>query len=151
MNKKYFLILVVLLSFGVFSGCGNSGKDKLPSDVVNNPNSAEGKNTKKQPEISFEKSSHDFGQVIQGEVVSYHFKFKNAGTGDLVISNVSSSCGCTVTDYPEGVIKPGEEGSLEATFDSHRRRGFQNKTITVLSNTQPNKTTLKIKAKVVTP
>lgn len=151
MRKRYLVVYVLFLTAAMFTGCNNSGKEKLPSDIVNNPNSAEGRKKDQQPKISFEKSSHDFGQVIQGEVVSYHFKFKNTGTGNLVIADVSTSCGCTVTDFPEGVIKPGEERSLEVTFDSDRRRGFQNKTVTVLTNAQPAETTLKIKAKVVTP
>ncbi|HKK09352.1 MAG TPA: DUF1573 domain-containing protein [Bacteroidales bacterium] len=151
MRKRYLIVLVLFLAAGLFTGCNNSGKEKLPSDIVSNPNSAKGQKEDKQPKITFKKSSHDFGQVIQGEVVSYHFKFENTGTGDLVIADVSSSCGCTVTDFPEGVIKPGETRSLEVTFDSDRRRGFQNKTVTVLTNAQPAETTLKIKAKVVTP
>lgn len=149
--KRGIVVLVVMVMAGLFSGCNNSGKEKLPSDIVNNPNSATGKKQTKEPAISFEKSSHDFGKVIEGEVVSYHFKFENSGTGDLHISNVSTSCGCTVTNYPKGVIKPGEKGSLEVTFDSDKRRGVQHKSVTVSTNAQPAETTLKIKAKVITP
>ena len=103
------------------------------------------------PFITFEKVNHDFGDVIQGEKVTYNFQFHNTGGTDLLISKVSTSCGCTVGKYPKESIKPGEGGEIEVTFDTHRRKGIQNKTITVLANTEPNKTMLRIKANVVLP
>jgi len=150
MGKRY-LVVAVMISGLLLSGCNNSGDKKLPSDIVNNPNSASGKQDDKRTAVTFEKHAHDFGQVIQGEVVSYHFKFDNTGKTDLIIANVSSSCGCTVTDYPEEPIKPGKGGALEVTFDSDNRMGFQNKKVTVLTNAQPAETTLTVKAKVIRP
>jgi hypothetical protein len=64
---------------------------------------------------------------------------------------VNSSCGCTVGKYPKTPIAPGKSDYVEASFDSSGRKGMQNKTITVLSNTQPNLTTLRIKAEIVRP
>ena len=142
-----FLFMILALIAG---GCHNSS-DKLPSEIVNNPNSASGKKQNKQPEIEFEKTTHEFGQVIHGEVVSYYFKFQNKGNADLLIADVSASCGCTVTEYPQEPIKPGEEETLLVTFDSSNRRGFQNKKITVSTNGQPAQTELSIKAKIIRP
>lgn len=135
----------------VAGGCDFEGNKKLPADVVRNPNSAEGKKKEKMPEITFDKTEHDFGSVISGEVVSYSFKFENTGNAVLIISNVSTSCGCTVTDYPQEPIKPGEEKYLEVTFDSNHRSGYQSKTITVGTNAQPSTKSLRIKAKVTRP
>ncbi|MGM0565354.1 MAG: DUF1573 domain-containing protein [Bacteroidota bacterium] len=147
MRTHVFLFMILAVVLG---GChGNS--DKLPSDMVNNPNSASGKKQDKQPEIEFEKTTHDFGQVIHGEVVSYYFKFQNNGNADLLIADVSASCGCTVTEYPQEPIKPGEEETLLVTFDSNNRQGFQNKKITVSTNGQPAQTELSIKAKIIRP
>ena len=70
---------------------------------------------------------------------------------DLIISNVSASCGCTATKYTKEAVPPGEEGVITVTFDSRKRRGFQNKAVTVSANTQPNRTVLRIKAKVISP
>lgn len=151
MGKKRWILSFVAVLAVLTTGCDFSKDNKLPSDVVNNPNSADGKESEKMPEISFETKEHDFGKVISGEVVSYNFKFKNTGDADLVISKVSSSCGCTVPDYPGEPIKPGEEKYLEVTFESENRNGFQSKTVTVGANTQPSKTTLRIKAKVIHP
>lgn len=145
-------ILVFLLTLS-FTACNQRSGDKegLPSDIVKNPNSASGNVDTDLPVIEFEKDFYDFGKIIQGEKVSYSFKFKNTGKSDLIISKVTTSCGCTVGDYPRVPVKPGKTGNVEVKFDSETRRGFQNKTITVLSNAQPSTSTLRIKAQVVLP
>ncbi len=148
----YSSILILLFSFSLSSCNQKSGeKEGLPSDIVNNPNSASGKIDGDLPVIEFEKDFYDFGKIIQGEKVSYSFKFTNTGKSDLIISKVTTSCGCTVGDYPRIPIKPGKTGNVEVKFDSENRRGFQNKTITVLSNAQPSTNHLNIKAQVVLP
>jgi len=121
----------------------------IGTDVVNNPQTASGKaNMDKLPVISFEELEHNFGKIIEGETVSYIFLFSNTGKSDLLISDVSTSCGCTVPFYPKTPIRPGEKGELKITFNSRGRRGLQNKSIVVVANTQPNVTQLKIKAEV---
>ena len=145
---KHLLWMVML---GVFAtSCGNSGTKKMSTDLVNNPSSAETSATD-SPQIKFEKTEHDFGRIIQGERVTYQFKFTNTGQSDLLISKVSTSCGCTVGKYPKTTIAPGKSDYVETSFDSGGRKGIQNKTITVLTNTQPNITTLRIKAEIVMP
>ena len=56
----------------------------------------------------------DAGEVFKGEVISAKFKIKNTGDRPLVISEVKGSCSCTVTDYPEEPLMPGEEGEIMA-------------------------------------
>jgi len=144
---------LVLFSLIFIFGCGNQNgsEDLLSGDVVKNPNTAGGKTTGNMPVLEFEKDFHDFGRVIQGEKVSYAFKFTNSGKSDLIISKVSTSCGCTVPEFPKTPIKPGETKKIDVKFDSENRRGFQNKTITIISNTQPNSQVLRIKAEIMLP
>lgn len=139
------------MTAGILVSCDNSEK-KISTEVVNSPNSAVVKaNAGELPVMEFEETTHDFGKIIQGEKVSYTFKFKNVGQSDLLISKVSTSCGCTATDYPKDPVEPGETGKIVVTFDSHNKKGFQNKTATVLANTEPNYTTLYIKTTVEVP
>lgn len=140
------LVLIILLS-----GCANDRKDKLSTDVITNPNSASGEVENTLPVIAFEKDVHDFGKLIAGEKAVYTFKFKNSGKSDLVISQVKSSCGCTVPKYPREPIEPGGEGEIRVTFDSSGRKGMQNKAITIITNCQPNSTMVRIKAQVISP
>jgi hypothetical protein len=118
--------------------------------VVFNPNSASGNENKDLlPVIKFDESEHDFGRILEGETVSYEFAFTNTGKSDLLIADVSTSCGCTVPSYPKAPLRPGEKGIVKVTFNSQGRRGYQTKNVIVVSNTQPNTTILKIKAQVI--
>lgn len=143
--SSLFIIGVVFLS------C-NQAEERLPADLINNPSSASGeKSEQRVPQITFEKTAHDYGRLIMGEKVSYSFKFTNTGNADLIISNVSASCGCTVPRFTSDPVKPGESGNVTVVFDSHNRRGFQNKTVDVITNTNPNRTVLSVQATIVTP
>jgi hypothetical protein len=145
------LRLIIIISLAVLISCSGD-KTRVPASVVNIPNSATGDENKDNlPMIQFSVIEHDFGKVIQGEIVSFAFKFKNTGNSDLVIANISTSCGCTASEYPKTPVKPGEEEKIEVIFDSSNRQGFQNKTLEVAANTQPTNTTLTIKAMVVIP
>jgi hypothetical protein len=153
MNKNILLqLLLACFSVLIFSCSSKKNSDDLPAGIVTNPKSADGEYDKNAlPVISFEKDFHDFGRLISGEQVTYAFKFKNTGKSLLIISNVSSSCGCTVSSFPRNPIKPGEEASIDVSFDSSGRHGLQSKTVTVFCNTQPPTNTLNIKAQVVEP
>jgi len=149
MNK---LSVIIIMVFAIMTSCVNSNDEEISTDVVKNNRSAV-KTAEKgtEPKIFFEETVHDFGDMIQGERVVYGFKFTNIGGSDLLITRVSTSCGCTVGNYPQDPIPPGKSGVIEVSFDSKNRKGFQNKSITVLANTEPNSTTLRIKTKIILP
>jgi hypothetical protein len=154
MRTSTIIVISALLLGGLTISCssGNNKGSDLPAGVIENPNTASGKaDMDKLPKIEFEKDFHDFGKIIQGEKVTYSFKFKNTGNSLLLISDVSTSCGCTVGDYPKDPVKPGESGKIDVSFDSEGKRGPQNKTATVFANTQPNTTALRIQALVIAP
>lgn len=144
-------VVMIILSLILLVACSGNGS-RVPAGVVNIPNSASGQGDQDQlPVIEFNKTEHDFGKVIQGEVVTYSFKFKNTGKSDLVIANISAACGCTASEYPKSPIKPGEENVIEVSFNSGGKQGFQNKSLTIASNTQPSTIVLIIKAQVILP
>ena len=150
MRKLLIVPVVALLVLAGITACQSEQK-QLPSSLINNPKSATAGHSSDFPELTFAKLEHDFGRLIQGEIVSYVFKFTNTGKSDLIISKVSASCGCTASEYTKEVIKPGGEGKLVVTFDSNGQKGIQNKTVTVLTNGKPQNITLRLKAQVVTP
>ena len=155
MRAQKLTFFIALIALAIMSGCksgGNNGKETISADLVNNPNSATGTAGKESlPVIRFEEEEHDFGRIIEGETVSYSFNFTNSGKSDLIIAEVTSSCGCTVPSYPKTPIRPGESGVVKVAFNSNGKRGFQSKNIVVASNTQPNTTVIRIKAQVVNP
>ncbi len=151
--KRILLVIMFAITI-VFSGCKNNGNNQgkeISTDVVKNNKSANGSEEKPMPKLVFEETTHDFGTIIRGEKLTYKFKFKNVGDADLVISKVSTSCGCTATHYPKEPVKPGQESYIEVVFNSVHKRGKQHKTVTILANTQPNRTILHVKGNVIMP
>ena len=144
------LLFVILFALCVLPACKEKSSGKLSTDLVTSPKSAT-ETSDKQAAIKFDKEEHDFGSLLQGEVVSYSFHFTNTGNMPLIISEVGSSCGCTVGDYPRKPIEPGKTGDIKVTYNSSGHHGFQSRFLTVMSNTNPAKTTLRIKATVQTP
>ena len=92
----------------------------------------------KKAKIEFEEAKHDFGDITQGDVVEYTFKFKNTGTAPLVLTNVATTCGCTAPSWPREPIMPGESAQIQVKFNSTGKMGKQNKVITVYSNAENN-------------
>lgn len=130
--KINFLIAAALL-FAI-AGCDVRKKDQkaeMPGQTAKIDSSL------KPTTVQIIDTVHNFGQIPEGRVVEYSYRFRNTGTNPLVISNAVASCGCTVPEKPEKPIAPGEIGYLKVKFDSKDRPGQVQKTITVTSNAEP--------------
>jgi len=124
--------------------------DACNSNNTSNQKSAGLANSTDTAIISFREYEHDFGKITEGEEVAYIFTFENKGKGPLVISSVTTSCGCTVPKYDTKPIESGGTGTVEVAFNSSGRNGMQNKTITVKSNASKPVVLLKISGEVIT-
>ena len=71
-----------------------------------------------QPKATFDKKVHEFGVVLWKHPATATFTIKNDGDKPLVISNVTTSCGCTVADWTKTPIAPGATGTVSSTFDA---------------------------------
>jgi hypothetical protein len=104
------------------------------------------------PIIVFDTTTHNFGNIKQGQKVEFDFKFKNTGKSTLKIRKISTSCGCTTIDPKDKEIKPGESSSIKAIFNSAGKYGTQNKSITIVTNDPKNfKSLLWLKGMVEEP
>jgi hypothetical protein len=101
------------------------------------------------PDFKFDEKKHDFGDVIQGDVVEHYFKFTNEGKEPLVISGIVTTCGCTAPTWPKEPIKAGESGEIKIVFNSAGKIGRQNKVVTILSNSVKQKDQLFIVANII--
>ncbi|MDP7399107.1 MAG: DUF1573 domain-containing protein [Lentisphaeria bacterium] len=90
--------------------------------------------------LSFEKKTHDFGDIDDVGKVSTQVKFKNDGAKTLVIEDVRASCGCTAGKPAKKELAPGEESYLDVTFNPQGKRGNQRKSITFKTNDPINPT-----------
>ena len=135
----------------ILSSCGGD-KGNYSTDLIKNDLSANGKEKNENaPRFKFESLEHDFGKVIQGEKLTYSFKFVNEGKTDLLISQASGSCGCTVAEFPQDAITPGKDGVISVTLNTEGKKGTLHKTVTIYANTYPAETILHIKALVELP
>jgi Protein of unknown function (DUF1573) len=100
-------------------------------------------------EIRFEKETHDFGKIREGEMPSFEFKFTNIGEEPLVISRVNVSCGCTTPDWTRGPIAPGKTGFVKATYNSTGRPGVFDRSVTITTNAKTPVKVLNIKGEVI--
>ena len=102
-----------------------------------------------QAKISFKSETVNFGEIAKGSDGIRVFEFTNTGNAPLIISEVKSSCGCTVPKKPDGPIAPGASNTIQVKYDTNRV-GPIRKTVTVYSNAadEPIKA-LKIKGEVL--
>lgn len=98
--------------------------------------------------IEFKSEVIDYGEIKKGSDGVRVFEFTNTGNIPLVITSVTSSCGCTIPEKPEDPIAPGESGEIKVKYDT-QRVGPIRKTITVYSNAVEPAKSIKIKGKVL--
>ncbi|MBL7953116.1 MAG: DUF1573 domain-containing protein [Flavobacteriales bacterium] len=98
---------------------------------------------------SSEEWGHDFGTVFQDSENRHVFMIKNTGDLPLVIESATGSCGCTVPEYAQEPIMPGAESEVVVIYKPGKQEGDQQKTVTIIANTDPKETVLRIKAHVL--
>lgn len=98
-------------------------------------------------EIQMDRTTHDYGNIKQGDNGECEFKFTNVGKEPLVITNCAASCGCTVPQCPKEPVLPGKSGIIKVKYDTNRIGGIY-KTITVSSNAKNGNVVLTIKGNV---
>lgn len=141
--KRIFLLATVAL----VASCGHSGTDAARRIQQSNLEAAEklAEQATQFPQIKFEETTHDFGEIKQNVEVQTLFQFKNTGKVPLVITNASSSCGCTVPEYPKEAIAPGESGAIKVVYNGSGKDAIT-KTVTLTTNTEQGSEMLTIKA-----
>jgi len=101
----------------------------------------------KAAKIEFKSETVDYGEIAKGADGVRVFEFTNTGNAPLIISKVSSSCGCTIPKKPEEPILPGATGEIQVKYDTNRV-GPIRKAITVISNADTPTIVLKIKGEI---
>ncbi|MFK8056682.1 MAG: DUF1573 domain-containing protein [Saprospiraceae bacterium] len=158
MNKFNFsggkLGFLFYVSLFLLAACGASNEPTVPSStiaeaqgggIIKFPVSGDGTvDTMDLPKIRFSESSFNFGAVDEGAIVSHRFSFKNTGKQPLVITRGSSTCGCTVPEFPRTPIAPGDTSSVKVVFNTDNKSGPQKKPVTLTANTYPSQTTISL-------
>lgn len=80
----------------------------------------------------------DLGTVKEGPEVEIAYKFKNSGSKNLIVQDVTAGCGCTIVEKPQEPFLPGQVGTIRAKFTTEGHVGTNEKSIYVTSNTKGN-------------
>ena len=127
MKNKITLILIVLISSFGFAQTGAKIEFKAKENTI------------------------DYGTISKKSDNGIRsFEFTNTGDAPLVITNVLSTCGCTVPTKPNEPIMPGKNGKIDVKYSMIL--GPIRKTITVETNAvnyEEGRIALKIKGEVV--
>lgn len=117
--------------------------------VISISANAQKNRVKSSPKISFESTSHDYGVIFAGDNGEFDFNFKNEGNSPLIISNIVSSCGCTLVKWSEDPLMPNQTGTIKVEYNTNIV-GDIKRSITVSTNDQSqNRIVLILTGKVV--
>ncbi len=105
--------------------------------------------SQKVESLVFREKTYDFGEVeeVKGNV-DHEFVFTNTSGLPVKIMSVQPSCGCTTPDWSRVPVAQGKTGFIKASFDPRGRPGYFNKTLTVVTDHDPNPIILQIKGVV---
>ncbi|SFZ92877.1 Protein of unknown function [Flaviramulus basaltis] len=142
--KKVILGLSTLCLIA-FTSCKENAANKIEESNVAAA-AVRDASASKFPVIEFDKKEHDFGEIEAKTPVETSFKYKNTGDAPLVITDIKSSCGCTVPqDWSREPLAPGAEGQFTVKFNGSGTNKVS-KTITVTANTEKGSEMVKITA-----
>ncbi len=101
-----FLFIVSLVPV-VLAGCnqnlpvtGNEAENTL--EVVGDP-----------PKAVVDESVHDFGSMEVEQTLTHEFVIRNEGTGVLKLKKDRSTCKCTMAEFDEAEVAPGESTTIK--------------------------------------
>ncbi len=126
-NKITTIVLLILLPLAVVAG-------KKPTEGA---------------AIQFQYETYDYHNIAQGSSGTCYFVYTNTGTEPLVLTSVSTSCGCTVPYWSKKPLLPGKSAKIKVVYNTSHLGDFR-KVISVKSNAINNPSAvLRIKGKVV--
>jgi len=153
MMRHSVVMAVAMMAVGL-TGCDWGKGGEVSTDLIHIPATAResGPRIEAYPEVTFAKPSASLGIITEGSQVEHTFHFSNTGNAPLILTDVSTSCGCTLAEnWTKSPLSPGEKGTIKVRFDSRGRVGSNRKEIFVVTNAIPSTTTLTLEAEVIGP
>ncbi|MFL2626531.1 MAG: DUF1573 domain-containing protein [Flavobacteriaceae bacterium] len=142
--KKISLILLALAILPMNS-CKENATEKINQDNVEKAAERDAQ-TIVFPTISFDKTLHDFGEIENGTAVETVFSYTNSGRSPLVVTDIKSTCGCTVPQgWSKDPLMPGESSEFSVKFNG-KGANKVSKTITLTTNTEKGREQVRITA-----
>ena len=142
------IVIVLILAPFFFISCKENVANKIKKENLEIAKERDNKIDEGSPVITFSRTEHDFGTINEGDIVETIFDFTNTGKSELIITNATATCGCTVPEWPKEPISVGGTGQIKVKFNSSGKPNKQSKTVTLTTNTFKGKETVVIKTQV---
>lgn len=142
--KKLFLLLstIALVSF---TSCKEKATEKINQENVEKAAERDAQAIV-FPSVTFDKTTHDFGEIMNGTPVETVFTYTNSGKSPLVVTDIKSTCGCTVPQgWSREPLEPGASSQFTVKFNG-KGANKVSKTITLTTNTEKGREQVRISA-----
>jgi hypothetical protein len=142
--KKLFLLLstIALVSF---TSCKEKATEKINQENVEKAAERDAQAIV-FPSVTFDKTTHDFGEIMNGTPVETVFTYTNSGKSPLVVTDIKSTCGCTVPQgWSREPLAPGASSQFTVKFNG-KGANKVSKTITLTTNTEKGREQVRISA-----
>jgi hypothetical protein len=93
-----------------------------------------GEDAAASPRIRVEPESFDFGKALQGKTLRKEFTIRNFGDAELIITGVSTTCGCTAALAALSQVPPGGSTALRVTLETRTYSGKLERQVLIRSN-----------------
>ena len=141
--------LAVLLSIFLFSGATTTSNTSSVSAQKKEDKKSKKEILVEEGKVGVDKVEHDFGTIAEdGGKVSTIFTLHNKTEKPILINHVRASCGCTTPSWTKEPIDPGKTGEIIVNYDPTNRRAPFNKSITIITNGEPERIVVRIKGTV---
>jgi len=134
------ILIVVDNKYHIWNGKKDEGQYHGPVDADKDEMYV---TTADYSEIAF-----DFGKIKETDTVSHKFIVKNTGKEPLFIFKAVGSCECVRPDFSQEPVAPEAETVITVYFVGKGRKGKQNRSVMVTTNTDPAEMVLKITGEV---
>ena len=142
---KKILLTVFVVSLVPLNSCKDNATEKINQENVEMAAERDAQ-TIVFPSISFDKTLHDFGEIQNGTPVETVFSYTNSGRSPLVVTDIKSTCGCTVPQgWSKEPLMPGESSQFSVKFNG-KGANKVSKTITLTTNTEKGREQVRISA-----
>lgn len=143
MKKILFTVFVVALI--PLNSCKENVTEKINQENIEKAAERDAQ-TIVFPSINFDKTLHDFGEIQNGTPVETVFSYTNSGRSPLVVTDIKSTCGCTVPQgWSKEPLMPGESSQFSVKFNG-KGANKVSKTITLTTNTEKGREQVRISA-----
>jgi len=131
---KNTTIALTMMLGGLLMGASVARAEDAPT----NPRPAPRAAADKGPHISVDPAEVSFGKASQNKTLTKEFTIHNTGKEDLIIQDVSTSCGCTAAVLGEKTVKPGGTTPMKVELQTRTAVGKIERTVVIRSNDTAN-------------